>query len=184
MPKSIATRHMNRMFPFAFFDELSERLKDYTFYNPAFVLHKKMTLPKEKRKELYNAIRKQDIMQKMNEMNLIEVEPFGEVLTLELCFPTDKIDTVMYDNTNRSQMPLSILVAQLYDSSDQPVFSKDVTEETIERIPEVLWDDPNLMLAIVSFSNEDGTGAQIGVIKIPERMEAKFFEKADTTKNN
>lgn len=181
MPKAIGKEHMERMFPFEFFDELSEQLKEYVFHNPAFLLRDKMKLTDEKRREVYQATRDNEAMDNFFKQNIIEVEPFGEVLVLELCCAKKDVDTIIQNEIERSQIPISILVCQLYDSSGLPVFATDVTEETIAKIPEVLWDDPNLMLSIVSFSNDNNTEAQAGIIKIPKHVEHKFFEPVNDT---
>lgn len=179
MPKAIGKEHMKRMFPFEFFDELSKELKGYVFHNPAFLLRDKMKLTEEKCREVYQTTRDNEAMDSFFRQNIIEVEPFGEVLVLELCCAEKDVDTIIQNEIKRSQIPISMLVCQLYDSSGLPVFATDVTEETIAKIPEVLWDDPNLMLSIVSFANDNNTvtgEAQAGIIKIPKHVESKFFE--------
>lgn len=179
MPKNISPSNMKRMFPFAFYDELNEQLKSHVIYNPAFLLDRKLKMSRMKREEIYNATRDNDHIKTLSKYNIIEIEPFGEVLVLDLCCEAKDVDTIIQDSEKRTQIPISILVCQLYDSAGLPVFANDVSHETIAQIPEVLWDDPNLMLAIVSFSNGKNniTGeAQAGIIKIPAHVEDKFFE--------
>lgn len=178
MPKYIKKKHTQRMFPFEFFDELSEQLKDYVIYNPVFLARRKRDIPKDVQKHMYKVSRNNEIIETLHQSNIIEVEPFGEVLILELCCSVEDVDTIIYDKEERSQSPLYFLICQLYDSARLPVFSKDVTEETIEKIPEVLWDDPNLMLGIVSFSSDDGIigEGKVGILKIPQDIEQKLFE--------
>lgn len=173
MPDHIKAEHVSRMFPFEFYEELSENLKAYTLLNPAFILRDRLDVTTEQRKELFEQSQKNQPMNTLTKNNLIEVEPFGELLTLEVCCPADDKKTVLAGGDKRGQMPLSIVVAQLYDSSGDPVFSKDVTEESIEQIPEVLWDDPNLLLGIVTFTQEE---PRVAVIKIPGQIEDRMFE--------
>lgn len=173
MPEHIQTEHMNRMFPFEFFDEINENIKDYTLTNPAFLAHLKEPLTKDRRAELFGQSRTEAILAEINRNNILEVEPFGELLHLELCAKTEYADKLMGTATERSQVPISILVGQLYDSAELPVFSKDVTIETIEQIPEVLYDDPNLLLAVVEFGQTETT---IGIIQMPGFLEKKLFE--------
>lgn len=176
MPESINSKHMNRIFPFEFYSELNEQLRGYVLTNPAFLLNTKEPLTQERRKELFAKSRTEEIFTRINQNNILEVEPFGELLHLELCAQEEYVEQLLGSPTERSQVPLSILVGQLYDSSDQPVFSKEVTDETISQIPEVLWDDPNLLLAVVSFSQTETT---IGVIQIPKHLEASLFEHVE-----
>lgn len=176
MPEMIKSEHMNRMFPFEFYDELSETLTGYTLTNPAFLLHKKQALPIEKRRELFAKTRNEEVLSALNSQNILDAEPFGELLQLELCTKDEFVDQMINDRVGRSQIPLAILVGQLYDSSGAPVFSKDVTDESIRQIPEVLWDDPNLLLAVIEYG-QDATN--IGVIRMPKRMESTFFENVE-----
>ncbi|WP_078598654.1 hypothetical protein [Evansella clarkii] len=173
MPEFIKTEHVNRMFPFEFYNELSENLKAFTLLNPAFILRDHLDVTTEQCKALFEQSRKNKPMDTLNQNNLIQVEPFGELLTLDMCCPSEDKNTVLRERDKRSQLPLSIVVAQLYDSSGFPVFSKDVTEESIKNIPEVLWDDPNLFLGVVSFTEEE---PRVAVIKIPKRIESQLFE--------
>ncbi|MCR6108575.1 hypothetical protein HXA34_20005 [Salipaludibacillus agaradhaerens] len=173
MPANIKTEHVNRMFPFEFYDELSENLKGFTLLNPAFILRDQLKGNAEKHKELFEQSRANNAMTTLNQNNLMQVEPFGDLLMLDVCCPSDDIDTILNQRDKRSQSPLSIFVAQLYDSTGAPVFSKDVTEESIKRIPEVLWDDPNLFLGVVMFTEKE---PRVAVIKIPKRIEGQLFE--------
>lgn len=173
MPNHIKSEHINRMFPFEFYNELSEHLKSYTLLNPAFILQDKIEVTPAQQKELFYQSRDNQVFNALHENNLLQVEPFGELLTLEVCCPAKDKITVLRDSNKRVQLPLSIIVAQLYDASGSPVFAKDVEESSIERIPEVLWDDPNLMLGIVSFTE---TEPRVAVIKIPGHIEDRLFE--------
>lgn len=173
MPKHIKAVHVSRMFPFEFYDELSEQLKAFTLLNPAFILRDRLDVTTEQRKTLFEQSRKNKPMDLLNQNNLLQVEPFGELLALEVCSPAEEKDAVLQGSDNRSQSPLSIIVAQLYDSSGAPVFATDVDERSIAQIPEILWDDPNLLLGIVSFTQEE---PRVAVIKIPERIEKQILE--------
>lgn len=176
MPHHIKSKHIHRMFPFAFYDELSENLKGFTLLNPAFILKDKLDVQTDQRKTLFEQSQKNSPMDTLHENNLIEVEPFGELLTLELCCADKDKEAVLKGGDNRGQLPMTFIVAQLYDSSGAPVFAKEVTEDSIEKIPEVLWDDPNLFLGIVSFTQEE---PRVAVIKIPKRIEEKLFESVE-----
>lgn len=173
MPKSIKAEHVTRMFPFEFYNELSEHLKAFTLLNPAFILKDELNTTTEQRKALFEQARKNKPMDTLTQNNLIQVEPFGELLTLDVCCPAEDKETVLKERDKRDQLPLSIIVTQLYDSSDAPVFAKDVAEETIQQIPEVLWDDPNLFLGVLSFTQEE---PRVAIIKIPKRIEKQVFE--------
>ena len=181
MPKYIPNKDKHRMFPFEFYDEISERLSEFVFINPAFMVD----LPVDERKKIY-----QDTLERVNEAgtpqpstdnsNIIYVEPVGEVLLLDLMQERELIKDHIANNESWSHLPLTALVAQLYDSSGLPIFSEDVTQETIAQIPEVLWDDPNLLLGILQMgSNQpDGTVSEtsFGILTIPYNIYLKLFE--------
>ncbi|MCC2248944.1 hypothetical protein JUJ52_03095 [Virgibacillus sp. AGTR] len=173
MPNHIKTEHINRMFPFEFYDELSEHLKAFTLLNPALFLKGRLNDTTEQRKALFEQSRNNKANETLNQNNLFQVEPFGELLALDVCCPNEDKETVLKERDKRGQLPLSVIVAQLYDSSNTPIFASDVTEESIKQIPEVLWDDPNLLLGVVSFTQEE---PRVAVIKIPKQIEGQLFE--------
>lgn len=185
MPKNIKTKHLKRMFPFEFYDELNEAMTEYKMYNPAFLLSETLNLDQDMRRKLYESIgkdmakRARETIKKLHSDNIIEVEPFGEMLMLDLCIEAKYIDDIVNKRLNQtelSQQSLNVLAVQYYDSSNLPVFSKDVTEESIEQIPEVLWDDPNLGIYIIVFGEE---GAKVGIIRMPERIQEIIFEPTE-----
>lgn len=174
MIKSIETPHMNRLFPFEFFDELDQQLSDYIIYNLAFIVNKKQPLSKEKRKKLYKKSEDRESLTILHQNNIIEIEPYGEILILDNCVEKEYIDRII-KGEERSQIPMSILICQLYDKNDKPVFSKHTNEKTIQNIPEILWDDPQLMLSVITLSDCDDP--TMAILKIPPSIEAKLFEK-------
>lgn len=176
MVNNISLENIERMFPFEFFMELAPNLPEYVFMNPGLLMHKDLDIKisKKKRKHLFEAARQSTHMQTLQKNNIQPAEPLGEVLYLELVATSDEfIESRQKTDVEKSQTPMSILIAQLYDSEGLPVFSKDVTENTIKKIPEVLYDDPNLMLGVLTFAED---GPKLGVLTIPERVEKKLFE--------
>ncbi|MGC6586140.1 hypothetical protein ACPV3A_14380 [Paenibacillus sp. Dod16] len=178
MPKNINTDHIERMFPFEFYEELIPQLAGYTIMNPAFFSPDHIQIDENKKRGLFDKHRKE--MEKLNQLNILSVEPIGELLILDICYTNDQSEAILKGGLLRSQVPISILSVQLYDSSGQPVFASDVSEESIANIPEVLWDDPNLLIAIVSLSEE---GPKIGILKAPPQIEQliehQIFENED-----
>ncbi|WP_145142153.1 hypothetical protein [Paenibacillus sp. Y412MC10] len=178
MPKNISTEHIDRMFPFEFYDELTPQLAGYIITNPAFFTHDHIQINENKKREIFAKHREE--AGKLNQMNILSVEPIGELLMLDACYTIDQKEAILKGGLQRSQVPISILTVQLYDSSNQPVFASDVTEETIARIPEVLWDEPNLLIAIVSLTED---GPNVGILKAPphieQHIERRIFENTD-----
>lgn len=179
MPESIKKEHLDRMFPFEFYDELTDNLLNLTVNNPAFInktLGKKDTV--EERRKLYHEHLDEvsELMNEITKMNIVEVEPFGEVLLLNSVSSNDATFNRAMSDTERSQEPLIFLFVQLFDSADLPVFAKDVSDETIENIPEVLHDDPNLLIGVVTLRDDETVA---GVLAIPDRIKNKMLEPVD-----
>ena len=172
MPKNINTEHIDRMFPFEFYDELTTQLAGYKIMNPAFFSHEHVQINEKVKRELFENQRKK--VGELNQMNIQSVEPIGELLMLDACYTNDQTEAILKGGLQRSQVPMLILTVQLYDSSNQPVFATDVCEETIARIPEVLWDDPNLLIAIVTLAEE---GPNVGILKAPLYIEEHIQQK-------
>lgn len=180
MPSYIKSEHLARMFPFEFYEEISENLKEFTLTNPAFIFRDPARWDINARKRMYEETLHSEITTTLHGNNIIDVDPFGDVLILDICFNDNYesyMNMMLANNYDRSQLPLSVLVAQLYDSSGKAVFASDVSEKTIARIPEVLWDDPNLLLAVVTFSEKETT---TGVLKIPKKIEETILEPIET----
>lgn len=171
------------MFPFEFYDELTNGLTSHTINNPAFI-HKFIdsNISTEKRKEQYQEHLEDvnSLMQTVATMNIVNIEPFGEVLLLNSISDKDQILKSVNDKTGRSQISLLFLIVQLYDSSDLPVFSNDVSDDTISKIPEVLIDDPNLLIGIVELGDTQTTAQ---VLKIPDRIKDKMLVDIDDDSN-
>lgn len=176
MPANIKTQYMSKMFPFRFFDELSEKMTDFIIQNPVFILGDRIRGTEKQREQYYHQSRKPDVINTMNAQNIIEVEPFGEVLILDVCIKKDDLPILENEPKKAKLLPLSMLVVQYYDSADMPVFSKDVTEDTIKAIPEILWDDPRLMIAVVTIGRTHEQDSNVAVIKIPDTIENKILE--------
>lgn len=178
MPKNIETEHIDRMFPFEFFDELTPKMSEYVINNTVFLLKDRLVGTDAQRKQFYHQNQDTGAIDTLNKNNIIDVEPFGPVLILSTVVRTEDVDIILKGSKEKDQLPLTLLIAQYYDSTDQPVFATDVDESTIEKIPEILWDDPRLMLSVLTIGQTDDDPSQVGIIKIPESIEAKILEDA------
>lgn len=178
MPKYINGKNMDKMFPFEFFNEINDKLQGYVIINPAFILQD-TTLTDKAKELIFKNAKDNKATKQMQENNIIQIEPLGELLIVELCTENKNIETMLNDTKNRSQVPISMLVVQLYDSANLPVFSEDVNQESIDKIPEVLWDDPNLLIAIATMSNNIDESSKLAILQIPEEIESKIFENIE-----
>lgn len=199
MPKTIKSKHLLRLFPFEFLYDLNvlflnEELQ-FMFDMPTFndSLQRKeigrLFTTNEMYMDYQARIKEKQSLYFLgddeNTTNILDVSPIGEVVTLQSVSQTKNTHTIdktilrEIDETKKENMV--ILCAQIYNEQDEPVLSRDVDEESIENLPEIKWDDPNLLLAVLYFGqtdempNHDGTTLQI--LKMPERMSDKWFEE-------
>lgn len=178
MPNYIPNRHINRMFPYAFFDELYDVMPEVTPENPVFLLRDTPVESKldDDRVAQFNELRKQLVNNKSFEENNLYTLDQGEFLVLDTYIKrTDKEKMLA-----RQHVAKYVLLVQYYDSSDQPVFSKDVSMKTIRKIPEILWDDPRLAIILMEVIPEDpdefDKKSELGIIKAPDFFMEQFIE--------
>lgn len=172
----IPNRHIKRMFPYQFYNELYEVLKGYTPENVVFLLRGTELEDKldndnlekqfeEVRDTMFSA--KNDTGVKVEEYNLYELDQ-GEFLILDTYIKREDVK----DFINQKSVDRYALLVQLFDKDEKPVFSKEQNISLIRQIPEVLWDDPNLAILIMKISSANQTELEdtidLGVIKAPQ----------------
>jgi|GEM_PF-4581082 len=170
MVQKIPTGRVNTMFPFDFYYELAEAAGDFTYIHPAFVQARKDDITdRETIRNLYDAYNAEhNIKANLPDENLLEFDPMGEVLMLHEPVATlGEIDQALNGEIQIDDIPLRPLIVQLYDSSGQPVLAQDVRLDTIRKIQEVLFDDPNLYIGALE-QEPEGT-FMIRHLKIPEK---------------
>lgn len=177
MMKYIPNRHIKRMFPYAFYDELYEILNEYTPENVVFLLrdteHEKK-LNKDKIKQ-FNEVRNQMLGSKEIEENNIFQLDQGEFLIIDNYIK--KSDVTSY--INKQPINRYVLLGQLFDKNEEPIFSKDGDLSIVRNIPEILWDDPNLALILMKVSSKDTSDeleemVDLGIIKGPQHFINRF----------
>lgn len=184
MPKFIPNRHVRRMFPFDFFNELSQTLPEFIPENPAFLLQDTAFQDKlgDNQQDLFETLRKQVLDNtKIEQNNLYKLDQ-GTFLILETYVKKkDQYKAIKHEPTAKY-----LLLAQLFDSSQQPVFAEDVAIESIRTIPEILWDDPNLVLAILQImpdpDDNDEILSELGFVKGPQFFMNALLEDVNDDK--
>lgn len=181
--KYIPIRHINRMFPFEFFQELNERWDQWVPENPAFTIPYTTSFKFLKdfdKKAIFTETRNTPNAKMLREIiaknNIINLDLFP-VLIIEPYVKKESINTQTgkADSTNSN-----FLVVQYFDSTHRPIFANDVTLQSIRPIPEILFDDPNLFIGVTTFSEEDGD-SQIAVLRAPDFI-ADNLTTGETTK--
>lgn len=177
MPNYIPNKHVKRLFPYAFFDELYGVLDEYTPENAVFMIRGTMhesKLDDDKEKQ-FDDIREQMIGNKILEENNLYALDQGEFLIVDTYIERQDID----DFIKGTPIKRYILLAQYFDKNEKPVFAKDRDISTVEQMNEVLWDDPNLALVLMQFNpgNTDSfeETSTLGVIKGPNHFIRKLL---------
>lgn len=199
MPKTIKSEHLLRLFPFEFLYDLNVLFLNedvqFMFDMPTF----NDSLQRENIGRLYTTSEmymdyqarikeKQSLYflgDNENTTNIIDVSPIGEVVFLQsVCHTknTHTIDQTILRKIDESKKEhMSILCVQIYNEQDEPVLARDVDDESLQALPEIKWDNPNLLLAVVHFNKIDEmpehTGTTLQILKMPERMSDKWFEE-------
>lgn len=198
MPKFIPVRNVDRMFPFEFYEELREVFDEFIPWSAVFTMmysiYKDTAEPLktvESRKAFYKQERKDTInLRRIHaEQNLIDLDitpvlvisPLVEKDDIDPQTGKQKISTSAMDGIDPDTLEQShLLCVQYFDSNEDPVFCEDISLDTIHKIPEILWDDPNLLIGVLSFLDE---GSEFMIVKAPEFFK-KLVDSADEEKEN
>ena len=171
MPISIPLRHIDRMFPYEFYAELYEEIDLYVPFLKTFALKTiNGSIPNEK--ELYEKEREElkPMFKDLSSNNIIHLAPNLQVL---LNMPVIANVFVQDDLLPLEQ---AYMFVQYYDNKQQPIFTQEQNIELIRQIPEILWDDPNLLIGIYD-GNQNPEG-QVSIYKAPDFMLQKLNEKS------
>lgn len=159
MPISIPLRHIDRMFPYEFYAELFESFNEYVPSMNTFSLKSvKGSIPNEK--EVYYKEREslKDMFKKLSNHNVIHITPNLQVL---LNMPVTA--KILLQNPPLEQ---AYMFVQYYGTTKQPLLTQEQDINIVRQIPEILWDDPNLLIGIYD-PNQKPEG-QVSIIKAPE----------------
>lgn len=197
MPKSITSKQLNQLFPFEFLFDLNVAFinedVEYMFILPSFndawqrEQVGRLYTTAEMHKDYHMRIENNETYYAVGDdpdhkgSNILDIHPLGEMVLLE---PVQKVtrDGARRDTDTKAEERISTLCVQIYNEQDEPVLSKDVSEETINALPAMKWDDDNLAIAILHFSETEEhpniEGASLQILKLPERIAEKWFEEA------
>lgn len=159
MPISIPLRHIDRMFPYEFYAELFESFNEYVPSMNTFSLKSiKGSVPNEK--EIYYKEREslKDMFKKLSNHNVIHITPNLQVL---INMPVTA--KILLQNPPLEQ---AYMFVQYYGTIKQPLLTQEQDLNIVRQIPEILWDDPNLLIGIYD-PNQQPEG-QVSIIKAPE----------------
>lgn len=179
MMKYIPNRHIKRMFPYEFFKELHVVLTGYSPENVVFALQdtEYEHLLDDNKRQQFNDVRAEMLGDKTLEENNIYQLDQGEFLIIDNYIRREDREKFI----KKQPVDQFVLLGQLYDKNEEPVFSKEGSLKTVRQIPEVLWDDPNLALVLmqVSSANDQDTYEEtvdLGIIKGPDHFIKRFVE--------
>lgn len=174
MPTTIPKHHIKRLFPFDFYYEIQEQMPNYIFYNPAFLLAKQQNLNKTQQEKMFNAIKNDHVLDLLTKNNIVNIEPYGEMLLLDHCCKTEDVDHIIVDQKNRNEHAMTIMIVQLYDQHQQPIFSEKTHIHTIAELKRITYKDPQIFIGILIMEDNN---TQVATLKIPHAIDNKIFEK-------
>ena len=160
MPISIPSRHINRIFPYEFYKELFEQFDEYIPNLDTFIVKLAIPdVPNEKERYL------EEISHK-NTKNLLKemrkVVDIGLDFPVYFLMPYTSKESVIQSKPNNSWL----FVQYFYKTI--PLFTKEQSLETLREFPEILLDDPNLLIGIYD-SSKNPTQA-VSIIKAPHEV--------------
>lgn len=170
MPISIPLRHIDRMFPYEFYAELYEALDDYVPFLETFVLKTiNGSVPNEK--ELYEKEREElrPMFKDLSNNNIIHLTSDLQVL---LNMP---VIASVFAQDDLLPLEQAYMFVQYYDKEQQPLFTQEQNIGLIRQIPEILWDDPNLLIGIYdpNLDPED----QVLLFKAPDFVIEQLYDE-------
>lgn len=166
MPLTIPIRHIKRMFPYEFYDELYQAYSHKIPMTPVFT-KKAMSISVENPKtEFENDY--QMISAVLNAFQQAGLQDLGFGFPVLMLMP---YRTTTHITEKPQAEDTTVLCVQYFDTSHEAVFTDDLTLDSCRIIPEILWDDPNLFLGFLNM-----TTGQFEVLKLPLFLEDKFLE--------
>ena len=170
MPISIPLRHIDRMFPYEFYTELYEALEDYVPLLDTFTLKTiNGSVPNEK--ELYTKERTElkPTFKQLSNNNVIHLTSDLQVL---LNMP---VIASVFAQDDLLPLEQAYMFVQYYDKEQQPLFTQEQNIGLIRQIPEILWDDPNLLIGIYdpNLDPED----QVLIFKAPNFVIKQLYDE-------
>lgn len=176
---------IERLFPFSFFEEvhalMNERIANATpdtrtiepefrLANPIWLLFER----KAARADMFarqRDARRADIEPALFLNQIVSVEPFGDLLILELCIRSDATDDFK-DPLKRSQLPLAFLAVQYYDADGAPY----LTHDRLATLP-AGFEAEQLGLFVVEMNAH---APLVSVLTAPDIMYDRWSEDVDT----
>lgn len=171
MPISIPLRHIDRMFPYEFYAELYEALDEYVPLIPTFTLKTiNGSIPNEKNLFEKEHEEMKPMFKDLSKNNIISITPELQVLII---MPVIAKVLIQYQQEPLEQ---AYMFVQYYDKEQQPLFTQEQNIELIRQIPEILWDDPNLLIGI--YDGNQNLDGQVSIYKAPDFVLQKLNEKS------
>lgn len=170
MPISIPLRHIDRMFPYEFYAELYEEIDLYVPFLETFALKTiNGSIPNEK--ELYEKEREElkPMFKDLSSNNIIHLAPSLQVL---LNMP---VIANVFIQDDLLPLEQAYMFVQYYDNNQQPIFTQEQNIELIRQIPEILWDDPNLLIGIYDPNLDDED--QVWLFKAPDFVIQQLYDE-------
>lgn len=184
MPNSIPDRHIKRIFPFAFFNELIDAGFDYYPFSQAFIAKAIGSTNIKELETIYKAeLENKAVKNARKAVARANVTQAGDVfneplLLIASIFSKEELATLHLGQPELVNQ--HILAVQYYDTNHKPIFTKEMPIEVIRQIPELLWDDPNMLIVRLDLNSASSEEGQAAVLKMPKFLENTYLESEET----
>lgn len=170
MPISIPSRHINRIFPYEFYKELFEHFDEYIPCLDTFIVKLALPdIPNEKERyldEISHPIKK-ELLNEMRKIVDIGLEDFPVYFLM----PYTSKESVTQSKQNDSWL----FVQYFYKTI--PLFTQEQPLEVLREFPEILWDDPNLLIGI--YDSSKNLAQTLFILKAPHEVLEQLHANGD-----
>ena len=169
MPLSIPSRHINRIFPYEFYKELFEQFDEYIPNLDTFIVKLAIPdIPNEKERYL-EEISYKNTKHLLKEMR--KVTDIGLDFPVYFLMPYTSKESIIQSKPNNSWL----FVQYFYKTI--PLFTQEQSLELLREFPEILWDNPNLLIGI--YDSSKNPSQAVSIIKAPYEVLEQLHANGD-----
>lgn len=182
----LATQELQRIFPLEFYLESLNAKLEYLPVKPAVIMYEMIN-----KQEPGLAKASMDQIKTQNQLDLrAQIDTLVSSTIAQPPLVMDALDGKLpllnlipvynrkkFDQDSEGvskEQPTGLLMVQYFKEDQTPLFTNEISYKELRDVPELLYDDPNLLIAILQIDT-----MEIGLIKAPEYVIGKLSESVD-----